>query len=160
MFKKLQEKWKQEWWEKRQDDICREYSAREKELKADLEEHLEQDRQAIEASKASLSAKELEIEMRSAKLSIRQAEIEELEVRVAERKFELLKADNDLKAQIKLLEAKASPTAVWTEAFSLGVSKTWDLLLPVMTGNIEALKKKIYEDATFDSIARLNGKKK
>ena len=76
------------------------------------------------------------------------------------RNIELARADNDLKIQIRLLEAKASPTSVWTEAFSLGVSKTWDLLLPVMTGNIEALKKKIYEDATFDSITRMNGKKK
>lgn len=47
-------------------------------------------------------------------------------------KVEFEKANNDLKTQIKLLEAKASPTGVWTEAFSLGFGKAFDLMKDVI----------------------------
>ena len=149
MFKK----WKEEWWEKRQNDLCSQYSSIESSLKAELEELLEKDRTAF---KNSLN----EIEKATIELEYKKKEIEELSKRLDERKLELLQANDELKQQLRIIEAKSSPSSVFTEAFSLGVSKTWDLLLPVMVGNIEALKKKIYEDATFEAISRLNGKKK
>lgn len=49
--------------------------------------------------------------------------------------------------------------AIWMDGFAAGVSKSWDSLIPVMAGNIEALKKKIHEDATLEALKRLNGKR-
>ena len=150
MFEKwkarLEEKWKEEWIKRSMESLTQEYS----DLKGDFEKSFEKFAGEIQTKKQSLLNR----------IKIEEEEVEHRLKLIEDRKLELLRVDNDLKSQIKVLEAKASPSAVWTEAFSLGVSKTWDLLLTVMAGNIEALKKKIYEDATFDSITRLNGKKK
>lgn len=49
---------------------------------------------------------------------------------------------------------------LWMEGFAAGVSKSWDSLIPIIQGNVEQLKKKVYEDAINDSIKRFNGAKK
>ena len=41
--------------------------------------------------------------------------------------------NNELKQQIKLIEAKASPDSVWIEAFTLGASKNWDTIKSVQS---------------------------
>ena len=91
------------------------------------------------------------------RLKVMEEEIQFRESILADRKLELIKADNELKDQIRLLEAKASPSAVWCEAFSQGMSKAWDFLLPGMQENMEKLKKKIHDDAIADTLERLNG---
>ena len=91
-----------------------------------------------------------------------QLEEEELEYRiktVKERIIEMTKRDNELREQIRLLEAKASPSSVWCEAFTQGMNKAWDLMLPTVIDNVEKLKTKIREDATREAIDRLNGKR-
>ena len=146
---KLELKWKEEWLKRNSDlldSLNKEYADKQKHLEDSLTKFASE----IQTKKQSL-------------LNRVKMEEEEVEYRlkvVEDRKLDLINTDNHLKAQIKLLEAKASPTSVWTEAFSLGVSKTWDMLLPIMAGNVETLKKKIYEDATFDAVSRMNGKKK
>ncbi len=47
----------------------------------------------------------------------------------------------------------------WIEGFSLGVSKQWDLVLPIMTENMAKLTSKIKEDATREAIKRFQGNK-
>ena len=148
MFKKLFEKWKHEWWEKKSSYLEKEHNQRLLELTIKFESELEAMNVSGESQKQAL---------------INRINIEEDELKyrlqvLEDRKFEVIKADNDLKTQIKLLEAKASPTAVWVEAFTSGVNKTWDMLLPVMTGNIETMRKKIYEDAINDSLKRMGRK--
>jgi len=159
MFKKLISKWKEEWWEKREDYLVKEFSQREAELKADLEEHLIKDKESFSNHMKKLQAEGQEIESRLARLEVKKAELSEMERRITDKRQELASINDELLQQIRTAEAKSSPSSVFMHAFTLGASKTWDLLLPVMTGNIEALKKKIYEDATTEAISRMNTKR-
>lgn len=150
---RLEAKWKEEWINNNNEllnSLDKEYVNKKNSLEESFEKSLKKFESEVQTKKQSILNK----------IKIEEEEVEHRLKIVEDRKLDLISTDNHLKAQIKLLEAKASPTAVWTEAFSLGVSKAWDMLLPIMAGNVEALKKKIYEDATFDAISRLNGKKK
>lgn len=44
---------------------------------------------------------------------------------------------------------------IWIQGFTAGVSKSWDLLTPIMVGNIEKLKDKIRDEATEEAIRRM-----
>ena len=160
MFKKLISKWKEEWWEKKSESLAKEYAEAESALKAEFSEHLEKDKASFNLKLEELQFKGQEIEKRLARLEVKHAELSEMERLVADRKERLAHVSTELLDQIRIAEAKSSPSSVFMHAFTLGASKTWDLLLPVMTGNIEALRKKIYEDATSDAISRMNTAKK
>ncbi len=153
MFKKLINSWKQEWLEKNKLLLMVNHESDFAKMQSDFEklkkEHEEKFQLAYSEAKKKYEA-----------LTFQQAEIDELSKRLEERKLALARENEDLKIKLKLAEAKSSPSNVWVEGFTLGVSKTWDLLMPVMVGNVEALKKKIYEDATLESLSRLNGRKK
>jgi len=71
-----------------------------------------------------------------------------------DRKIELIKTDNEVKMQIKLLEAKSSPNTVWLEAFTQGFSKAWDSINPIMMDNVLKSKKFIEENAIMETIKR------
>lgn len=145
MINKFLDKWKQEWWLKKASDLAKFYESNEKDLRQKFEIELEILKSRTESLINKLKIEENEIEYRLKKLD--------------ERKLELIRADNDLKDQIKTLEAKASPSSVWAEAFSQGMNKAWDLLLPLMTDNFEKLKKKIHDDAVMETVHRMNNDK-
>lgn len=44
---------------------------------------------------------------------------------------------------------------IWMAGFEAAMSKSWDMLVPVMAGNLEVLKKKIHDDATMEVIKRM-----
>lgn len=157
MFKKLIESWKQDWLLKNAAKIAKEYESRQRDLISKLDSEMKLNLQKLELERDVLYAK-VRAEIQKEKLL--EEEVTFRAKTLEERKIDLIKADNDLKQQIKLIEAKASPSAVWTEAFSQGVSKCWDLLLPSMTENIEKLKSKIREDAIHEAIGRLNATNK
>ena len=71
-----------------------------------------------------------------------------------------MQADNELKQKIKVLEAKAHPSEVWSQAFTLGVSKSWEMMLPIMTQNLDKVISKIKEDSVKEAIGRLNATNK
>ena len=54
------------------------------------------------------------------------------EQQLKDRQLEAQRKAEELTHQIRLLEAKASPDQVWTNAFSLGFSKAWDMMYPLM----------------------------
>ena len=146
MFEKLKNQWKEIWWSKESESIKLEYSDKKLELESSLNAEI-----------SNL------VEIKNGLVQKLKFENEELNYRikvVIDRQLELKAEDASLKQQIRIIEAKASPASVWTEAFTQGMSKAWDLMLPTMVDNIERLKKKIYEDATFDAISRMNGGKK
>ena len=101
------------------------WSRIEKKALAELSENIKRLDNEISAT---IAKKELELELCDRELialekkrSFYDKEFEELKL-LHETK------SNELRQQIKLLEAKASPDQVWVSAFTAGVSKAWDLM--------------------------------
>lgn len=139
-------KWKDEWLKKKEVDINLEFDSKIKSLMANWQNQLKTAEDSIEAKKREMDLKELEIDIITKTLD--------------ERKIELQKTDSHLREQIRLLEAKASPTNVWCEAFSLGFSKAWDMMLPLQLDGIEKMKKSISDNAISETLRRMNANKK
>lgn len=74
-----------------------------------------------------------------------------LEERLTDRRMDLLKAEDELKAQIRLLEAKAKPDSVWLTAYTAGFDKAMDLL-PEFSAII---RSKIEQKAIDGTLERL-----
>ncbi len=96
------------------------------------------------------------IEEKLDKAKKEQDELEEQEKRVLDRRKELARVNDELKTQIRLIEAKASPDSVWAEAFGHGFSKAWDMMVPVMMSGIEKVKEQIRNQEIEESLPRLN----
>lgn len=108
-----------------------------KKLWAKLESDMEKDfesqkislekkhREKLDDYKKELTEKEYERELGKRRLDDETKEQLDLKVRYE-------KANNDLREQIKLIEAKASPDNVYIEAFTLGFSKAFDMLEDVI----------------------------
>ena len=152
MFKKLISSWKAEWFNRKESELVFEYSRR-------LESMIKQVRsEGEERLDAIRDQTLLEIETKESALKIIKSQNEDLsfqQKRLDDRKLELIQAQDELKIQIRLIEAKASPSSIFIEAFSQGINKAWDLLLPVMSENIDKLKIKMKEDAAIEAIQRL-----
>ena len=44
----------------------------------------------------------------------------------------------------------------WQVGFSEGMLKSWDLLIPLMSENMDKLKQKLKDDAILEAVKRLN----
>ena len=77
--------------------------------------------------------------------------------RSTERKEELAKANEELKTQLRLLEAKASPSNVWAEAFALGFGKAWDMMLPLMREGVQKTYETVFTEAVEQTLTGLEG---
>lgn len=100
--------------------------------KASLESFIESERfnrDEHQRQKEKLQAEHNEImrrmEVRRKDLSQENAQIDELQQRIIDRRVELAKVNEDLKTQIRLIEAKARPDTVWVEAFGCGFVQGW-----------------------------------
>jgi len=93
-----------------------------------------------------------EIREREDSLISKQRDVEDLLRRVNDKRVELETRNEELRDQIRLIEAKASPSGVWVQAFSQGFSKAWDMMIPLMTSGIEKTKEKIKELAIEESL--------
>lgn len=152
MIKKLLDKWKQEWWLRNASNIAREFQHRQTDLENKLNHESRINIQKLELERDILYAKiKAEIE----KGNILEAEVEYREQILSDRKLELIRADNELREQIKLTQAKASPDQIWSQAFTTGVSKTLDMIIPTITSGFDKFKVKVQEDAVQEAIARL-----
>ena len=156
----LFQKWKEEWWRNRENELCSEYSKKEQEFKEELETHLSDDRRSFEINQEVIRQKSIEMETRLIALKVKEVELGEWERRIGDKKFELESLNLDLLQQIKNLESKASPSHVWVTAFTSGWDKAWDMMKPFMTDGLERSKKAI-EDAAIQSTLRItNGNNK
>ncbi len=147
---KFIDRWKRQWWLIRASELAVEFEAN----KLDLIHRFQQEIKEIEASW------KLTKEMALQRIALEQEEIKFKIESIEGRKRELAHLDTDVKNQIKMMEAKSNPSFVWETAFTAGATKTWDLIMPLMTQNIEKLIKKIQEDATVEAIKRLQVNKK
>lgn len=147
---KFIDRWKSEWWIKESANLANQYESKKKDLVIKFE--------------SELLATELEWtqnkKLLENKICLEQQEINFRLDSIESRKQELLRVDNDLKTQIKIIEAKAHPSEIWAQAFTAGVTKSWDLIQPFMTENIEKIKKQLYDDAYTKAIGSLNGNHK
>jgi hypothetical protein len=141
--------YKNKWWAEREESLKREFAQKEVELLKELHDKEREVAETIEQRKAHLKDERDSVE-KIAK------ENELYETLVHDRRVELEKANTELKQQIRLIEAKAKPDSVWTEAFSLGFSKAWDMMLPLMSEGFEKMKDKIRNDAIEESIKGYN----
>src|SRR3990167_9380278 len=88
-------------------------------------------------------------------LARQQRDVEHLERTQQERKEALARANEDLRTQLRLLEAKAAPDHVWAEAFSLGFSKAWDMMMPLMAKGVQASEAAIRTQAIEETLSTL-----
>ena len=70
------------------------------------------------------------------------------EIILKDRQVALEKANEELRTQLRLIEAKASPDSVWVEAFSLGYGKAWDTMADIWQSGLA----KAVEDARTNAI--------
>lgn len=120
-------------------------------------------RPQLEALHAHAQAKLGEVRQQGAVLDAKlkdaqqlQAHIEAQEAILQDRKVAVEKANDELKTQLRLLEAKASPDSVWVEAFSLGFSKAWDMMLPLMQSGQDRVIEKVKTDAIDRTLRDIN----
>ena len=121
-------------WNKRDNELRAEYAKKE------------------DALLSELSRIESGIQERLLSLRIQERDVEDSELRVMDRKVELEKANTELKAQIRLIEAKASPDNVWCSAFSAGFTKAWDMMEPLMTEGVQKMKDSIRSHAIDETL--------
>ena len=96
----------------------------------------------------SLKKKEDELRLQTST----QYEVEQLNKRLEEKKIDLEKKNEELRQQIRVIEAKASPDKVWESSFSLGFSKAWDMMVPIMMNGMEKVKTQIKNSAHEDAM--------
>lgn len=155
MIKKLLNKWKEEWWERHRESILAEYSFREESLMKELQSTLDEKKDYLNSSLK-------EVNDHSIELDYKKKDIQELKLRLDERKIELEEANDDLQDQLRMLEAKAHPSAIWTEAFTAGFNHAWNTMKPLVFENLERSKKLIHDMAVEETIRnnpqwRMNG---
>ena len=136
------------WWKRRNQEILAEFLVKERTLTIHSEDKLRFLKENLESYEREVSGK-LEIVEREKR------NLEDIERRVLDRRLELERVNEELKIQIRLIEAKASPDSIWTSAFSQGVSKSWDMMLPIMMEGIFKLKETIRNQEIDNSIPRI-----
>ena len=145
MFKK----WKQEWFDRKESELCQEFEKELNELKENLSN-------ALDDQEAKLTSVTNSFETRHRDLIFSQNEIDELARRCELKKIELERLNAELLVQIRLLEAKASPEGIWAQAFTAGFNKSWDMMALQQEG-FEKLKKLIRDEAINDTLGKRNG---
>lgn len=96
-----------------------------------------------------------DLEESEKKIRKNQQDIDDLLKRTDDKKLELEQKNEELRTQIRIIEAKASPSNVWTEAFSLGFSKAWDMMVPVLYDGFGKVKEHIADSAKIETLKGL-----
>lgn len=148
---KLFDKWKEHWLRQNEDKLKTELEPRLNEIRSQFENTLKAEKERFDSIYADCK-KQYE------GLIFKQTEIDELSKRLDERKIALSRENEELKTQLRIIEAKASPSSVWTEAFTAGFNKAWDMMFLQQEG-MEKVKKLIEDNAINETLSRmkLNG---
>ena len=116
---------------------------------------LETSEKELDFKRRDIEVKEEETNEKEKELDFKRRDVEDLEKRLHDKKSDLEKANEEIRNQIRLIEAKASPSSVWVESFSHGFSKAWDMMMPIVNEGSEKLKNSIYRKATDETIGNL-----
>ena len=136
---------KQRWWEARERHFRQEFAPQEQVLLKTLEERridLERQIRSLEHEQELVKRQEQDCE------SLRQ--------RLTDRQVELQHAQEEVKTQIRLTEAKATPDSVWLVAFAKGYEKAWESMWPVMLDGVQKVKQSIERQAIDATVSRLD----
>lgn len=85
-----------------------------------------------------------------------QADVEDLLRRTQDRKVELQEAQEELKTQIRLVEAKARPDSIWVAAFTSGFQKAWETMASLQSTNLAQAQKAIRDQAIQETLSNLS----
>lgn len=121
------------------------------------QEHAQQLQKLAQENEAKLDLLRHAFNKKVQDVELAKDEMVELEKRIEHKREELARLNDDLLARIRLEEAKASPATVWTEAFTLGFSKAWDMMVPLMTQGVAHMEKTIRDKVLEEELGRLNG---
>ena len=67
-----------------------------------------------------------------------------------------LQAENEaMRDQIRLMKTRHFPDIVWVEAFSLGFSKAWDMMMPLMEQGMKEAQVKVRDTAIQETVSNL-----
>lgn len=144
-------KWKQGWLKEHEEILRYQFADQIQRVQNEFEDKMR--RRTVEfEEKQTLKEKELKEAFSRTEALIRgvnhkNADLEEDYRRIEKLREETEKERHNLKEQLKLIEAKAHPSAVWCEAFSQGFSKAWDMMMPFMQDGLQKVRKQIEADA-------------
>lgn len=130
------------WWTEKSDRVRLEYEQKEKDFIAEFDSK-------YSAIKSELTEKVEELEKDK-------RDVDDLTTRVEDRRKELARVNEELKVQIRLIEAKSSPDVLWASAFSQGFSKAWDMMIPVMTKGLDKVCDKVRAEEIELSFPRID----
>ena len=136
---------KSEWWKRREAHLHQEFAVQEAILLKTLEER----KSDLERQTRSL-AHEQELIKRQ------ENDCESLRQRLTDRQVELQRAQEEVKMQIRLTEAKATPDSIWLTAFAKGYEKAWESMWPVMLDGVQKVKQTIEQQAIDATVDRLD----
>lgn len=155
VFKIIKDKYQKEFYERIEEEFAQikaDYQAKKTVMIEGFEKLLKEKREELEFAIKRLDN---DIKETTRKKELMQDELIDTKV-----KFE--KANNDLKEQIKLLEAKASPTEVWSYAFGTGFGKAFDLMQEIIkkaTFNLENYYKETAYTEALGNIGKIADEK-
>lgn len=132
---------KLEWWKNREDKLLQEFSSREEDLRTNLNQKITQILNELGTKQKDLEHKQLDLE--------------DLEKRVSDRKTELERTNQELKEQIRLIEAKAKPDSVWISAFTSGFNRAWEVMKPILDQAVQEAHKMIKSQEIDESLRRI-----
>lgn len=107
----------------------------------------------IAERKALIAQAQQRLEATLAELQVKQRDADDLLRRVEDRKVELAQTHEELRQQIRLIEAKAKPDSVWVQAFSSGYARAWDTMLPLMMDGVQQSKGYLRQEALKAALA-------
>ena len=149
-------KWKEEWIKKHKSKIEFEYY---KELKRIKDSYVNDIKEAQESLNIRKEKREKEIDDIEKSLEYKKKDLEDLLLRQKDKETELKKVNDNLRDQIRLIEAKASPSSVWESAFSSGFSSGFNMAIRSVTQIDDSVKKAIKRKSIDEAIRRMNGNK-
>ena len=126
------------WWNEKKVAIQEEYDVKEKELVEKIVGYENQIKERVEI------------------LERKKRDLEDDERRVQDRKEELERVNSELKNQIRIIEAKCSPSNIWETSFSQGFSKAWDMMIPIMKEGLDKAREKIRDEEIEASLPRVD----
>ena len=135
-------RWKQSWLNSQESKWKEEYATKEAEWKKEIASLNESgDREASEIKET---------------LDRTERDLDDLARRLQDKKEALEKANQELRDQLRLIEAKASPDSVWTQAFSQGFSKAWDMMLPIMSSGFDKVVERTRNESIDGALRNLD----
>ena len=132
-------------------------ASQEVKLQAEFAPQLQHLQATLQENETALSTRLARVTQEAQDVEVRSRDVRDLEQRLQDRKEELARQNDELRTQIRLIEAKSSPDSVWVEAFSRGYEKAWETMWPFFESNLTRVKEVIRRVAIDETLQNLHG---